>query len=300
MPLALQGYAQALRDARADLVVAPETAIPLLPRQLSPGYLEGLQQRYAQGAQAALLGIPLGDDVQGYTNLRGPGPCHAGDALPLRQAPPGAVRGRSRQFFRWFTAMMDIPGDFNRGVVAQPSFVWAGQRIAPNICYEDLFGEELGARFIDPAQAPTVFVNFSNIGWFGNTVATTSTCTSAACAPWSSSAPWCAPPTPAPRPSSTTVAWSPTSWSGTPAACSRERCGAGGGCRARLADHALCLVGVALGPAAAVDGGRRGAAGGMAASPMPARARAGLIHVRRVPAGRAPGRSLFRGSSLCL
>src|SRR5690606_19530370 len=32
-------------------------------------------------------------------------------------------------------------------------------------------GEELGARFIDPAQAPTVFVNFSNIGWFGDTVA---------------------------------------------------------------------------------------------------------------------------------
>ncbi|MGY6298079.1 nitrilase-related carbon-nitrogen hydrolase, partial [Vibrio parahaemolyticus] len=41
----------------------------------------------------------------------------------------------------------------------------------PNICYEDLFGEELAARFFDPAQAPTVLVNFSNIGWFGNTLA---------------------------------------------------------------------------------------------------------------------------------
>ena len=27
------------------------------------------------------------------------------------------------------------------------------------------------ARFIDPATAPTIFVNLSNIGWFGNTVA---------------------------------------------------------------------------------------------------------------------------------
>ncbi|HEY8356283.1 MAG TPA: nitrilase-related carbon-nitrogen hydrolase, partial [Ramlibacter sp.] len=31
--------------------------------------------------------------------------------------------------------------------------------------------EELGARFRDPATAPTIFVNLSNIAWFGNTVA---------------------------------------------------------------------------------------------------------------------------------
>ena len=61
--------------------------------------------------------------------------------------------------------------DFNRGAVGQPSFGWQGQRLAPNICYEDLFGEELATRFVDAAQAPTVFVNVSNIGWFGNTVA---------------------------------------------------------------------------------------------------------------------------------
>jgi apolipoprotein N-acyltransferase len=68
--------------------------------------------------------------------------------------------------------MMDIPlGDFNRGDVGQPSFVWQGQRLAPNICYEDLFGEELGARFADAATAPTIFVNISNIAWFGDTVA---------------------------------------------------------------------------------------------------------------------------------
>ena len=74
--------------------------------------------------------------------------------------------------FKWFTEMMNIPlGDFNRGAVGQPSLLVAGQRLAPNICYEDLFGEELGARFIDPAQAPTIFVNVSNIGWFGDSLA---------------------------------------------------------------------------------------------------------------------------------
>src|SRR5439155_14208279 len=74
--------------------------------------------------------------------------------------------------FKWFTRMMDIPlGDFNRGALNAPSFVVKGERIAPNICYEDLFGEELAARFADAAHAPTMFANLSNIGWFGDTIA---------------------------------------------------------------------------------------------------------------------------------
>ncbi|MCW5263430.1 apolipoprotein N-acyltransferase [Verminephrobacter eiseniae] len=171
--LALQWYGQALRTARAQLVVAPETALPLLPQQLMPGYLEGLARHYAQGPQAALLGIPWGDQATGYTNsVLGLSP--ATGAVPYRYDKHHLVPFGEfvPPFFKWFTARMQIPlGNFNRAGVGQASFAWAGQRLAPNICYEDLFGEELGARFIDPAQAPTVFVNLSNIGWFGNTIA---------------------------------------------------------------------------------------------------------------------------------
>ena len=50
--------------------------------------------------------------------------------------------------FRWFTDLMQIPlGDFRRGAAVQPTLDWAGQRIAPDICYEDLFGEELARGF---------------------------------------------------------------------------------------------------------------------------------------------------------
>ncbi len=174
VPLALAWYGRELQAAQAQLVVAPETAVPLLPQQLEPGYLDGLRERYtrAGGAQAALVGIPLGNMELGYTN----------SVLGWSPQQPEPYRYDKHHlvpfgefippFFKWFTEMMDIPlGDFNRGAVGQPSMAWAGQRIAPNICYEDLFGEELGARFADPAQAPTIFVNFSNIGWFGDTVA---------------------------------------------------------------------------------------------------------------------------------
>ncbi|MCZ8092111.1 MAG: apolipoprotein N-acyltransferase [Acidovorax sp.] len=188
VPLALQWYAQQLRSETAMLVVAPETAIPLLPQQLIPGYLEGLQARYTEGAQAALVGIPLGNARAGYTNsVLGWRPSSPSSTPGMPGTPNGGAAEPVYTYskhhlvpfgefipplFKWFTAMLNIPlGDFNRGTVGQASFEWAGQRIAPNICYEDLFGEELAARFTDPAQAPTVMVNFSNIGWFGNTLA---------------------------------------------------------------------------------------------------------------------------------
>ena len=172
VPLALRWYAEQLHSAQAQLVVAPETAIPLLPQQLMPGYLEAIAQRYTQGGQAALVGMPLGDLEQGYTNsVQGWRP---GQSAPYRYDKHHLVPFGEfiPPLFRWFTELMNIPlGDFHRGSLRQTPFVWRGERIAPNICYEDLFGEELGARFADPAQAPTVFVNLSNIGWFGDSVA---------------------------------------------------------------------------------------------------------------------------------
>ena len=174
VPMALQWYHDQLRTADAALVVAPETAIPLLPQQLTPGYLDAIAERFTQanGHQALLLGIPLGSLEQGYTNsVLGFAP---GLARPYRYDKHHLVPFGEfiPPFFRWFTEMMNIPlGDFNRGAVGQPSLAWGDERIAPNICYEDLFGEELGARFADPARAPTIMANLSKIGWFGNTVA---------------------------------------------------------------------------------------------------------------------------------
>jgi apolipoprotein N-acyltransferase len=180
MPATLQWVAARLISARADLVVAPETAVPLLPAQLedfAPGYWAGLRQRFATGPQAALVGVPLGDYERGYTNSV------AGLSAATAARPGGDYRYDKHHLvpfgefipwgFRWFTELMRIPlGDFSRGAVAQASFeLSGGERAAPHICYEDLFGEELARRFADPAAAPTLFVNLSNIGWFGDTIA---------------------------------------------------------------------------------------------------------------------------------
>ena len=169
---ALQWYGERLTASSATLVIAPETAIPLLQRHLPPGYWAALQNHFAQRQQLALVGTPWGDAVQGYAN-----------AL-VALGPQGLPEYRYDKFhlvpfgefiptgFGWFVRQMQIPlGDFARGSVHQSSIAWQGQRLAPNICYEDLFGEELAARFGPGELAPTVLVNVSNIAWFGDTVA---------------------------------------------------------------------------------------------------------------------------------
>ena len=175
MPQNLAWLREALVQARGQLVVAPETAVPLLPAQLAvlaPGWWAGLAQHFGQSGQAALIGVPLGSFETGYTNsavglLPGQAAAYRYDKAHL--VPFGEFIPRG---FRWFTELMQIPlGDFARGPVNAPSMALGGQRLAPNICYEDLFGEELAARFVEPDRAPTALVNLSNIGWFGDTVA---------------------------------------------------------------------------------------------------------------------------------
>ena len=163
----LAWYGEQLLRTSAPLVVTPETAIPVFLQNLPPGYWERVQRRFTRGGQAALLGFPLQDGT-GFTNAAlGLAP---GQSAPYRYDKHHLVPFGEfiPPLFQWFVDAMNIPlGSFERGAQRQPSFLWQGQRLAPNICYEDVFGEELAARFLDPASAPTAFVNMSNIAWFG-------------------------------------------------------------------------------------------------------------------------------------
>lgn len=174
VPQALAWYQRQLLAAQTPLVMAPETAIPTLPQYLAPDYLPPLQAKYqthganGQVAQLALVGIPTGNPQQGYANsvvnLLGSYQYDKHHLVPFGEFVP--------PLFRWLTDMLQIPlANFSESKKLHPPIAFAGQRIAPNICYEDLFGEEMGPLFANPESAPTVLANFSNIAWFGNTVA---------------------------------------------------------------------------------------------------------------------------------
>jgi apolipoprotein N-acyltransferase len=159
-------------DDGVDLVVTAETAIPLLPQQLPQGYWPALVDKFASNPKtSALIGIPLSSSSGGYSN--------SAIGLSVSSHPYRYDKHHLVPFgefvppmFRWFIDLMHIPlGDFGAGALAQDSWAYKGQMLAPNICYEDLFGEELAARFLDTKTAPTIFINLSNIGWFGNGIA---------------------------------------------------------------------------------------------------------------------------------
>jgi len=177
---ALSEYRDALLTSTSDLTVTPETAIPLIQQQMPERYWTQLETHFGKGKQAALIGQPLAmQSEQGQRQ-------YSNSAIAL-MAQPSPATTASYQYdkhhlvpfgefvpplFQWFVRMMNIPlGNFSRGDVAQPSLAFKGERIAPNICYEDLFGEELARSFADPDKAPTLMVNLSNIAWFGDTVA---------------------------------------------------------------------------------------------------------------------------------
>jgi apolipoprotein N-acyltransferase len=71
--------------------------------------------------------------------------------------------------------MMNMPlGDFSEGAAVQPPITVGDQRISVNICFEDLFGEEIIGPLrshIPMQQQPTVLLNVSNLAWFGESIA---------------------------------------------------------------------------------------------------------------------------------
>ena len=177
---ALRDYREALLSSTSELTVTPETAIPLIQQQMPDRYWAQLENHFGKGSQAALIGLPLAiRSAQGQLHYSNSAVALMPQATPASTASYQYDKHHLVPFgefvpplFQWFVRMMNIPlGDFTRGDVAQPSFVFKGERIAPNICYEDLFGEELARSFADPDKAPTMMVNLSNIAWFGDTVA---------------------------------------------------------------------------------------------------------------------------------
>jgi apolipoprotein N-acyltransferase len=80
-----------------------------------------------------------------------------GESIPLK-----TVAG-------WFiNRVLNIPlADQAAGAPVQPPFAAAGQRLAVNICYEDVFGAEL----IPAARAATMLVNVTNDAWYGRSIA---------------------------------------------------------------------------------------------------------------------------------
>ena len=163
LSLSLETYAGLTAAHPAQLVVLPETAIPLMFGEIPKDYLKQL----TGNDRHVLLGAAVGISAEGYAN---------GAVMLTPQLQPSAYFKHHLvpfgEFvpagFQWFLDLMHIPmSNFSAGAVQQEALLFDGQRIMPNICYEDLFGEEL----IKSVPQSTLLINLSNTAWFGDSLA---------------------------------------------------------------------------------------------------------------------------------
>jgi apolipoprotein N-acyltransferase len=70
--------------------------------------------------------------------------------------------------FKWFVAMLNMPmGEFTSGSGPLKPFLVDGNALASTVCYEDIFSGEFAGLVANSTQEPTLFVNLSNLAWFG-------------------------------------------------------------------------------------------------------------------------------------
>jgi apolipoprotein N-acyltransferase len=165
-PATLATYKRLVESSDARLVVLPETAIPRFLDLVDPRYLEEIAQNAAKRGADVLVGVPVREPGGRYFNSvvsLGASPIQRYDKAHLVPFGEFVPYG-----FHWIVNTVAIPmSDFSLGKTDPKPLAIAGQLVAPNICWEDAFGEEI----IRQLPAATLLVNVSNVAWFGDSLA---------------------------------------------------------------------------------------------------------------------------------
>jgi apolipoprotein N-acyltransferase len=164
----LEKYRRLVLENNARLILLPETALPILRYEVPQNLVGQLREHALKNGGDVLIGsferdhgsyynsvFSLGSDKEQHYRKQHLVPF--GEFIPLRP------------LLGWFiNDILDIPmGDLARGDKLQPPLDVAGQHVAINICYEDVFGEEI----IRALPQATLLANFTNDAWYGHSFA---------------------------------------------------------------------------------------------------------------------------------
>ena len=161
-------YLKMAESSSAQLIVMPETALPVLSSEI-PLALKARLQIHAKknqgGMLVGLVELENGEYFNSVLSL-GSSPSEVyrkshlvpfGEFIPLKSA------------LGWiYRDLLNMPlSDLSRGTTHQQPMSIASQQVALNICYEDVFGEEI----IRQLPRATLLVNVSNDAWYGESIA---------------------------------------------------------------------------------------------------------------------------------
>ncbi len=149
-----------------DIVIWPEAAIPNY-YQRAQGFLEPLAQRAAGIDTTLITGIPFhpAGGATYYNSIAalgyGEGIYHKQRLVPFGEYVPleGLLRG--------LIAFFDLPmSAFSPGPADQKPLRVGPYRVAPFICYEIAYGDQVAAS----ARDTDLLITISNDSWFGNSI----------------------------------------------------------------------------------------------------------------------------------
>lgn len=163
-------YLGMAKQAQAELVILPETALPLAidlaqKDMTQDQVLAPFKTIAVQDHKAILVGVvsqrseAYFNTMLGISNSRAVQTYHKSHLVPFGEFIP------LKSVFGWiYRDWLNMPlSDLSRGSGEQKPMHMAGQKIAVNICYEDVFGEEI----IRQLPEATLLVNASNDAWYG-------------------------------------------------------------------------------------------------------------------------------------
>jgi len=161
----LETYRRLTLQNPARLTILPETALPLLRHEVPSELVRQLRDYAKINGGDILIGSFERNNGSYYNGVFTLGTADEQRYRKQHLVPFGEFIPL-RPLIGWFiNGVLDIPmGDLARGDMRQAPLDVAGQRVAANICYEDVFGEEI----IRALPQATLLVNFTNDAWYGH------------------------------------------------------------------------------------------------------------------------------------
>lgn len=161
----LTQYYEAINRHEADLVVLPETALPLMLHELAPDFLTNLRGQN----KAILTGVVERDLSSGRLYNSAILECGANVSLYRKQhLVPFGEYLPLRFLFDWVLDYLQLPmSDFSAGQSGQ-NLDCDEMQISLSICYEDAFASEVRQTI---KQSAGILVNISEDAWFGDSLA---------------------------------------------------------------------------------------------------------------------------------